>query len=81
MYCRNYTGTISCVLCREVHHTVSLFGRVHYQRFCCMYQYVHTYTRKRVVLLYKKYNIYSTYAVPCANSTRVLPRVMIRRGP
>ena len=26
MYCRNFTGTISCVLCREVCYTVSLFG-------------------------------------------------------
>ena len=32
MYCRNYTGTVSDVLCREVCYTVSLFGRVHYQR-------------------------------------------------
>ena len=29
MYCRNYTGTLSCVLSREVYCTVSLFGRVH----------------------------------------------------
>ena len=36
MYCWNYTGTISCVLCREVYCTVSLFGRVHYQRFHCI---------------------------------------------
>ena len=28
MYCRNYTGTASCVLCREVDYTVSLFGEV-----------------------------------------------------
>ena len=33
MYCRNYTGTISHVLCREVCYTVSLFGGVHHQRF------------------------------------------------
>ena len=33
MYCRNYAGTVSCVLCREVYYTVSLFGRVHYRRF------------------------------------------------
>ena len=33
MYCRNYAKTTSCVLCREVYYTVSLFGRVHYQRF------------------------------------------------
>ena len=34
MYCRNYTGTISRVLCREVYYfAVSLFGRVHYRRF------------------------------------------------
>ena len=26
MYCRNYTGTVSHVLCREVYYTVSLFG-------------------------------------------------------
>jgi hypothetical protein len=32
---RNYFGTSSCVLCREVYCTVSLFGRVHYQRFHC----------------------------------------------
>ena len=31
MYCRNYTGTVSPVLYREVYYTVSLFGRVHYQ--------------------------------------------------
>ena len=30
MFCRNYTRTISCVLCREVCHTAPLFGRVHY---------------------------------------------------
>ena len=31
MYCRNYTGTVSHVLCREVCYTlhVSLLGRVH----------------------------------------------------
>jgi hypothetical protein len=28
MYCRNYTGTVSHVLCREVGYTVSLFGTV-----------------------------------------------------
>ena len=33
MYCRNYTGTVSRVLYREVCYTVSLFGRFHYQRF------------------------------------------------
>ena len=33
MYCRNYTGTISRVLSKEVYYTVSLFGRVPYQRF------------------------------------------------
>ena len=32
---RNYFGTSSCVLCREVYCTVSLFGRVHYQMFHC----------------------------------------------
>ena len=37
MYRRNYTGTISHVLCREVYYTVSLFGRVHYQRFLCVF--------------------------------------------
>ena len=37
MYCRSYTGTVSCVLCREVYSTVSLFGRAHYQRFCSIY--------------------------------------------
>ena len=26
MYCRNYTGTVSCVLCREVSYTVSYLG-------------------------------------------------------
>ena len=35
MYCRNYTGTVSLVLCREVYYTVSSCGRVHYQRFLC----------------------------------------------
>ena len=34
MYCRKYTGTVSCVLCREVCCTacmhVSLFGSVHH---------------------------------------------------
>ena len=35
MSCRNYTGTVDHVLCREVYYTVSLFGRVHYQRFHC----------------------------------------------
>ena len=33
MHCRNYTGTISCVLCREVYYTVPLFGRAHHRRF------------------------------------------------
>ena len=27
MYCRNYAGTVSRVLCREVYYTVSLSGR------------------------------------------------------
>ena len=35
MYCRNYTETVSHVLCKEVFYTESLFGRVHYQRFHC----------------------------------------------
>ena len=35
MYFRNYTGTVSHVLCREVYYTVSLFGRVRYERFQC----------------------------------------------
>ena len=30
-------GTLNSVLCREVYYTVSLFRRVHYQRFHCMY--------------------------------------------
>ena len=30
--CRYYIGTVSCVLCREVCYSVSLFGRVQYQR-------------------------------------------------
>ena len=30
-----YTGSISCVLCREVYYTVSIFGRTHCQRFHC----------------------------------------------
>ena len=42
MYCRNYTGTISHVLCREVYYTVSSFGRVHYQR-CTVTSYRHPY--------------------------------------
>ena len=33
MYCRNYIGTRSHVLCREVYYILFLFGRVHYQRF------------------------------------------------
>ena len=37
MYCRNNTGTLSRVLCREVYYAVSLFGRVHHQRFFCTY--------------------------------------------
>ena len=32
MYCRNYTGTVRSVLCREVYYTESLFRRVN-----CMY--------------------------------------------
>ena len=36
MLCRNYTGAVSHVLCREVYCTVSLFGRVHYRRLHCM---------------------------------------------
>ena len=35
MYCRNYTGSVSHVLCREVYCTVPLLGRVHYQRVHC----------------------------------------------
>ena len=35
MYCRNYTGTVNRVFCREVYCTVSLFGRVHYRRLYC----------------------------------------------
>ena len=37
MCCRNYTGTVNCVLCREVYYTVlcPLHGRVHYRRFHC----------------------------------------------
>ena len=41
MYCRNYTGTASCVLCREDYFDVSLFGRVHYQSFHCIHTYIH----------------------------------------
>ena len=37
MYCRNYSGTVSHVPCREVHYTVSILGRVHYQRFLCVH--------------------------------------------
>ena len=41
MYCRNYTGTVSRVLCREVYYTVSSSGRVHYQRFTvCLHCHV-----------------------------------------
>ena len=46
MYCRNYAGTVSRVLCREVYYTVSLFGGVHYWRshltynLLCMHTYV-----------------------------------------
>ena len=39
MYCRNYTGTISHVLCREVCYSVSLFGRDHYWRIHCINHY------------------------------------------
>ena len=49
MYCRNYTGTVSLVLCGEVCYTVSLFGRVHYQRF---YQVPWPYERLLVTKLY-----------------------------
>ena len=34
---KTYFGTSSLVLCREVYGTVSLLGRVHYQRFHCMH--------------------------------------------
>ena len=37
MYYRNCTGTVSHVLCREVYSSMSLFGRVHYRRFHCIY--------------------------------------------
>ena len=51
MYCRNYTGTVSHVLCREVYYTVSFLGSVHYQRFHCIMktvqyllrEYLHAY--------------------------------------
>jgi hypothetical protein len=29
MYCRNYTGIVSCVFWRQVNCTVALFRRVH----------------------------------------------------
>ena len=48
MYCRNYTGTASLVLCREVYYTVSSFGRVHYQRFHCTHVLVHVHTYVRM---------------------------------
>ena len=35
MYCVNWNWDCKSVLCREVCYTVSLFGRVHYQRFHC----------------------------------------------
>ena len=37
MHCGNCTVTVSRVLCREVYYTVSLFRRVHYPLFHCMY--------------------------------------------
>ena len=45
---RKYFGTSSCVLCREVDCTVSLFGRVHYRRShctckACMPNFVHVW--------------------------------------
>ena len=43
MYCRNYTVTVSRVLCREVYYTVSFFGRVHYQLEVLLYVYIRTY--------------------------------------
>ena len=51
MYCRNYTGTVSRVLCREVYYTVSFLGRVHYRSFhsimktiqCFLREYLYTY--------------------------------------
>ena len=44
MYSRNYTGTSSHVLCREVYYTVFLFGRVHYRRsHCIINKYTQTY--------------------------------------
>ena len=32
-----YSWTSSLVLCREVYCTVSLFGRIHYRRFHCIF--------------------------------------------
>ena len=39
MYCRNYTGTVRLVLCREVYYSVSLFGKVPYWGFNCIHTY------------------------------------------
>ena len=44
MYCGNYTGTVSHVLCREVYKTLSLVGRAHCQRFHCATEGAHTHT-------------------------------------
>ena len=43
MYCKKHTETlyISLVFCRKVYYIVSLFGRVHCQRFYCMYTAVY----------------------------------------
>ena len=59
MYCRNHTGTVRRVLCREVYFTVSLFGRVHYMRF-----HLKWFQPIRTILVY----IY----VICITNTRVV---------
>ena len=52
MYCRNYTGTVSHVLCREVYCTLSVSGRVHYQRFHCT-----TYSTDTLIMYVRTYSI------------------------
>ena len=42
-YGEEIIGTSSLVLCREFNNTVSLFGRVDYQKFHCIYIYIYIY--------------------------------------
>ena len=47
-YGEEIIGTSSLVLCREFNNTVSLFGRVDYQKFHCIYIYIYIYIYSQI---------------------------------